>query len=70
MQFTALMHMLGSVRPEILFSVQPEHYLDNFSEAFSLQSGTLLLTNAMSDCLNHPDPIGQWTKGYGVFKYE
>lgn len=40
------------------------------SEAFSLQSDILLLHNAMSDCLNNTDPLGQWTKGYHVFRYE
>lgn len=40
------------------------------SEAFSLQSETLLLPNAMSDCLNNADPISQWAKGYDVFRYE
>lgn len=40
------------------------------SKAFSLQSDTLLLPNAMSDCLNNPDPLSQWAKGYDVFRYE
>ena len=40
------------------------------SEAFSLQSETLLLPKAMSDCLNNDNPIGLWKKGYDVFRYE
>jgi Fe-S-cluster containining protein len=40
------------------------------SEAFSLQSEILLLHNAMSDCVNSKDPIGQWVRGCALFKYE
>ena len=39
------------------------------SKAFSLQSETLLLPDAMSDCLNNSDPIGQWARGCDVFRY-
>lgn len=40
------------------------------SKAFSLQSDILLLHNGMSDCLRNTDPIGQWAKGYDVFRYD
>jgi len=43
---------------------------EQLSEVFSLQSDTLLLPNAISDCLNNAAPLNQWAKGYDVFKYE
>lgn len=40
------------------------------SEVLSLQSDTLLLQGAVSDCLKNPDPLGQWAKGHHVFMYD
>lgn len=42
---------------------------EQLSDFFMLQSNTLLLNHAMSDCLNNTDPIGQWIKGNAVFNY-
>lgn len=39
------------------------------SEALTLQSGTLLLHNAVSDCLNSPDPMDRWATGHDLFRY-
>ena len=39
------------------------------SVSFSLQSETLLLHDAMFDCLNDSDPLGHWAGGDDVFKY-
>lgn len=43
---------------------------EQFSEALLFQSKTLLLHNAVSDCLNSFDPLGLWAKGYRVFSYD
>lgn len=43
---------------------------EQISKASELQSDTLLLHNAVSDCLSIPDPMGQWSRGYDVFRYE
>lgn len=43
---------------------------EQFSEALLFQSKTLLLHNAVSDCLDSSNPIGRWTKGYEVFSYD
>lgn len=43
---------------------------EQLSQAYSLQSDTLLLHNAMSDCITNPDSFVQWTKGCKVFRYE
>lgn len=42
---------------------------EELSQAFSLQSSTLMLHNAIGDCLANPDPLGQWTSGKDVFRY-
>ncbi len=42
---------------------------EQLSVSLSLQSGTLLLHNAMFDCLNSSDPLGCWARGDDVFGY-
>lgn len=39
------------------------------SKELSLQSETLLLYDAVSDCLGISDPLGQWVRGCDVFNY-
>lgn len=40
------------------------------SDACTLQSDTLLLHNAMSDCFDSTDPLDRWAGGHDVFRYE
>ena len=42
---------------------------EQLSASLSLQSTTLLLHNAMFDCLNSSDPLGHWADGDDVFRY-
>lgn len=60
--------IIGSPARNFIFGTTRALF-EQISEAYSLQSKTLLLFNAMSDCLNTPDPIGQWAKGFDVFRY-